>query len=209
MLKSADMSKGSSMKVVTVAHLKGGTAKTTTAGYLAHAFENMGRKVLAIDADPQGSLVRWSRRGSWTVPVRHMPGANLDKELAGLYTDGYDVAVIDTGRYDLGIVGAAMRAADIIVVPTRPGFMDLAQLKSTYKAADLAGGADRVRILLNHVPGGSTQGKDAREALTASGRQVLDADIKFRAAITASAATKPNPARGFLGYTGVALELLP
>jgi len=43
-------------KVLTVANQKGGVAKTTTVLNLATALGIMGKKVLAVDADPQGSL---------------------------------------------------------------------------------------------------------------------------------------------------------
>lgn len=195
------------MKVITVAHLKGGSAKTTSAAYLAHALADTGQRVLAIDADPQGSLLRWSRRGAWSIPVRHMPSAHLDRDLAGLYTEPFDWAVIDTGPYDLGIVEAAMRAADFILLPTSPGVMEIGQVKATCALAEQAGGAHRVRILLNR-PKASTRIKDAREAMAATGRTVLQAEIPLRVAVEDSAADAPDRAYGFHGYTGVALEIL-
>lgn len=44
------------MKVITVAIQKGGTGKTTTAAALAQAGIYSGRRVLAVDLDPQGNL---------------------------------------------------------------------------------------------------------------------------------------------------------
>jgi chromosome partitioning protein len=38
---------------------KGGTGKTTTAGHVGHAMARAGRRVLMIDADPQGNLSSW------------------------------------------------------------------------------------------------------------------------------------------------------
>ena len=43
-------------KIFTVAVIKGGTGKTTTAAALAQAAASEGRRVLAIDLDPQGNL---------------------------------------------------------------------------------------------------------------------------------------------------------
>lgn len=44
------------MQIITVAVQKGGTGKTTTAAALTHAAALYGKKVLAIDLDPQGNF---------------------------------------------------------------------------------------------------------------------------------------------------------
>ena len=45
-------------KIITVINLKGGVGKTTTVANLAAHFDHMGKRVLAIDLDYQGSLTR-------------------------------------------------------------------------------------------------------------------------------------------------------
>ncbi|WP_064710126.1 plasmid partitioning protein RepA [Rhizobium bangladeshense] len=47
---------GDKLQVITVANFKGGSAKTTTAVYLAQGLALQGYRVLAIDLDPQASL---------------------------------------------------------------------------------------------------------------------------------------------------------
>ena len=44
------------MKILTAANLKGGVGKSTLAIYLALALKDRGKRVLAVDLDPNNSL---------------------------------------------------------------------------------------------------------------------------------------------------------
>lgn len=196
------------MKTIAVAHLKGGAAKTTTTGYLAHALANMGGRVLAIDADPQGSLLRWSRRAKWSIPVRHIATDHLDNDLAGMYLDEFDYVVIDTAPYDRGTTAAAMRAADLIVVTCPPNFEDVAQVKLTYELIARENPKADVRVLLTRVDKRSASPRFAREAIASAGRVVMKAQITALQPLAQATSAPASPKRGYYGYTGVAMELL-
>src|SRR6266540_4486664 len=49
---------GANDRVIAVANLKGGVGKTTTVLNLAGFAGQLGKQVLAVDTDPQGSLTR-------------------------------------------------------------------------------------------------------------------------------------------------------
>jgi chromosome partitioning protein len=167
------------MTVYTVANLKGGTGKSTTAAFLAHA---LGTKVLCVDADPPASLLRWSELGEWTIPVIGMPVADIHRRLPGISRD-YEDVVIDTPPLEEreGIVRSALRAADVVLVPVSPSTMELDRLTPILAAvADVEPLRDDpplVRILLNRVVASANSGPNARAVLTDAGIEVLPTSI--------------------------------
>lgn len=56
------------MKIITVANLKGGVGKTTSVMNLANALARAGKKVLAIDSDPQANLTSYCGVAPGTAP---------------------------------------------------------------------------------------------------------------------------------------------
>lgn len=161
---------------MTVANLKGGTAKTTTAAFLAHC---LGNRTLAIDADPPGSLLRWSEMGDWPLSVIGLPVKDLHTRLPGMNLSGYDSLVIDTPPLEdhAGIVHSALRAADVVLVPLAPTTMELDRLTPILTALDeltpLLRRPPALRVLLTRALIRATSTENAREVLTDAGLTVL------------------------------------
>ena len=87
------------MITLAVVNFKGGTGKTTTAAFIAHALYEQGKRVIVIDADPQGSAERWSNyAGGWPMKVASLPSTTFHREVRGVVSAGFEVAVVDTGR---------------------------------------------------------------------------------------------------------------
>jgi len=174
-------------RVLTVANLKGGSSKTTTAAYLAHTLAGRGHRVILVDADPQGSALRWQGLADWPVPVIGLPTTTLHRQLWGVVDrDRYDLVVIDTPPLEErdGIVASTLRVATDVVVPMAPTMMELDRIGPVWRALDDAAGHrdddPTVSVLLTRtVPHASSTGT-IRGVLVDQGRHVLTATIPRR-----------------------------
>jgi chromosome partitioning protein len=129
------------MHVIVLASQKGGAGKTTLAAHIAVAAEAAGDgPAVLIDADPQGSLSAW-----WNVREAQTPAlapatiAELPEKLAALAEAGYAVAVVDTPPAITEAIGAVVRSADLVLIPTRPSPHDLRAVGSTVELVRAAG----------------------------------------------------------------------
>ena len=123
------------MNVITVASRKGGTGKTTITAHLAAFAQGEGHRRLVIDADPQGSLTLWHSLRRQGALVLQTAERGLDRQLAYAQIAGYEWVFIDTAPTMWVVVQEAIRAATLVVIPARPGFLDLAAVTETVKVA--------------------------------------------------------------------------
>jgi chromosome partitioning protein len=123
------------MRVIAFVTQKGGTGKSTLAASLAVAAGEAGERVAALDLDPQASLSHWGERRAAELPLvdRTTPD-KLTQALHALAGHGYTLAIIDTAGIDSPAATAAMRAADIALIPARPSLADIEATKPTYAA---------------------------------------------------------------------------
>lgn len=175
------------MRVIATANLKGGSGKTTTCAFLAHALARQGLRTIVVDADPQGSAMRWQGLAGWDVPVLGMATTTLHRQIWGVIDRArYDLVVIDTPPLEErdGIVASALRIATDVLVPMAPTMMELDRIGPVWKAVESAAGyrdADpATAILLNRVVANASSTAAIRDVLTSQGRHVLTAVIPRR-----------------------------
>lgn len=115
------------MKVVSFVTQKGGSGKSTTAASIAVAALQQGRRVFLLELDRQGTLSDWAdaRQSEAGPDFERIEATALEKALATLKAEGYELAIVDTPGVDSPATVAAMRAADLCLVPCRPTATDL------------------------------------------------------------------------------------
>jgi chromosome partitioning protein len=175
---------------------KGGTGKTTSAVSLAMVLHRRGR-TLAVDCDPQGSLMSWSEEAAdqgqpLPFTVVSMPTRDVHVRLADLGA-GYEHVVVDTPPGDLGIIRSAILASSVVLVPVSPTGLDLNRIQPTFEILAEIGVSHPldVGVLLTKVRRGTRSARTAREALAEHGYPALNTEIPLAEHFAAAFGTVP------------------
>lgn len=167
-----------------IVNLKGGTAKSTSAMFLAAALSRRGRTLL-VDCDPQGSALTWAEDaeadgGELGFNVVSIPTRDVKKRVDRLAGD-YEHVVLDTPPGELDIVRAALHASEVAVVSISPSDMDINRFRPTLElVAEVESVAELdYRVLFTMVRRISREGRDARAAMEALELPVLQTEIPF------------------------------
>jgi len=159
------------MKVLGLLSRKGGVGKTTLAIHLAVLAQVAGKRTLLID--PQRSAAGWFRAREAETPLMlETTPDRLGDMLDAAREDGIDLAVIDTRPSAEADAVQVAKLSDVVLVPTRPGILDLRAILDTLDTAK--GTARRSIVALNACkpPRGAGEASDtvdARHALAAFG----------------------------------------
>jgi chromosome partitioning protein len=154
------------MKVLAILAQKGGVGKSMLARSLAVQGLLAGVRTAILDADPQGTVVSWSRRRQSPAPAVMSLGAQgMADALADLAARGADLVIIDTPPHAQPVINFAASVANAAVLVTGPYPEDLEQVGVV---AEIVRALSKPSVIvLNKTPARSHALTLARAALTA------------------------------------------
>lgn len=152
------------MKTVAVCSQKGGPGKTMLSLNLAVASELAGHTTLIIDLDPQASAAKWGDRRDNEPPVVISTHASrLKNALEAAAENDVTLCIIDTPPNAEAAVRDAAKAADLCLIPCRPGMFDLEAIEATIDIGKMAN--VEMRVVMNAVSSRNSMIDLAREAV--------------------------------------------
>lgn len=164
------------MFIVTILSQKGGTGKTTLAINLATASELAGKPAVIIDLDPQASAMAWhdtrneiarKRTGDKdhieNPVVISAQASRLPELLETARKHGAELVIIDTAPHSETASLAAARAADLILIPCRPGILDIRAISASIDVASLS--KKPAIAVISACPHNGSLGDEAEQAI--------------------------------------------
>lgn len=178
--------------IVSFLNQKGGVGKTTLAVHVADALARRNRRVMLVDADPQGSALDWaaSRKGEPRFPVAGMPKASIHKELPAL-AKGFEAVLIDGPPRVYDVARSAIMASDLVLIPVQPSPYDVwaaKEIVDLLREATVFKPALKYAFVINRKIVNTALGRDVADALADYPVPVLKSAICQRVSLAESAA---------------------
>ena len=167
------------MYTVAFVSQKGGSGKTTLATAVAVDRQSCGQVTVLVDLDPQASASHWGDlRVAATPVVTSAPAARLQPVLEAARRADAQIAVIDTAPHASDAALAAIRAANLVVIPCRPSAADLGAIGASI---DLVKIAQRTPwVLINAAPVRNPLVEQAQDAIDRYGVPTVPVVIRHR-----------------------------
>ncbi|KPE49065.1 ParA family protein [Chryseobacterium indologenes] len=143
-------------KIILTTHQKGGVGKSTLSFNLAANLKESA-KVCIIDFDAQGSL--YQVRDLSDVPIF------LGDQLKEIQNSDFDFIFIDTPPYLSNKLPELCNLADVIIIPTKAGVLDLLAIKSTIDIIEQSGNEDKAVVVFNMVKPNTTLTDEIKDQL--------------------------------------------
>jgi chromosome partitioning protein len=143
--------------ILTLTSRKGGCGKTVLAMVIASALAEQGADVALLDADPNGSVLRWARDIRRAPELHAYAEADAERlaDLLPSLAEQHGIVVVDTAGFGNQAATVAAAAADLVLVPVAPGEADVMEAQRTVTfVAGLARSTRRtipVRVVINRA----------------------------------------------------------
>ena len=182
--------------IVALLNQKGGVGKTTLALHLAGAWASQGKRVILIDADPQGSALDWSEQRAREGLARlfgivGLARDTLHREAPELARDA-DHVVIDGPPRVASLMRSALLAADLVLIPVQPSPLDgwaSAEMLALLREARLYRPQLAARFVLNRCGARTVIARETAQALAEHDPPVLASVVGQRVAFAEAAQT--------------------
>ena len=151
---------------IAVCGTKGGSGKSTLAGLLALGFADAGKKVVAIDQDPQATLTTWLRSvggkpAPWAKKEKGMESVSLSWTTLGQWgkdTEATNCIWINdfppaSPQVLLKMLVGGQEPYDLLLIPCRPALADIWSIRSFLEKLDGYNG--KVRLVMNALDNSS------------------------------------------------------
>lgn len=185
-----------SAKILTVCNQKGGSGKTTVTMQLAGSFAQRGRRVLVVDADPQGTATRWAASADDDKPfpasVAGLANAagKVHREIAK-FVDNYDLILVDCPpAADSPVPQSALLVSDLAIVPLVPSPLDLwasVGIREVISRMSDINESLQARLLLNQAQPNLTLTRETMEILPQFGIELFETQWRQRTVYRQSA----------------------
>lgn len=156
------------MATIAVLSQKGGCGKTTISTQLCKAFQLMGKSVLLVDSDPQGSARDWAAANEGqTIPVVGIDRPSLERDIKPI-SKNVDIIIIDGAPRHEQIMAAAIRVADFVLIPVQPSPLDVwatAELARVIVERQKLLGGPKAAFVMSRVINRTKIDREVREAL--------------------------------------------
>ena len=109
--------------VIAILNPKGGSGKSTLATNLACYWTDRGYETLLVDTDVQGTSSTWSQASD--IPVSAVTGERQLSNYIEKMKERFSIIVIDGSAKLADMLVAALKVADLVVIPVQPSNADI------------------------------------------------------------------------------------
>jgi chromosome partitioning protein len=188
-------------QVIVLATFKGGSGKSTIAACLAVLWRSRGGDPALVDADPQGSIVKWLTPAGpvGTLRVETAPPEQIGLLVSKLAKD-HNPVIIDTAGFRTPATLAALASADLALIPVKPSPMDVrVALETRQFVGELNKTMERtnrpimMQFVLTMTTPGSVIARHIRSQMTQAGLPLLATEIGNRVVYAEAALLGSTP----------------